>query len=869
MQEYTVEEIVEIAEGLPVLKIGAGGFATDDIPAVADAYEGVLELVERIPRKARYGALACAGIAMPAEDGTALYLPVANNCALGAGVRISQSGDADFAVGPVAPRDGDALVTHFAARGAIAHALSGRADLSASAAIPDPAENGAANTRRAAAPRTVAAPDACGRAPSDGLPEEREEEELAHPAEDPRAEQVPSTLEVEGLADPMIARRFGVGGDASVADGSTEGIAKLTPEAVPDPRTIRPDWRERVSALLITDPVVRAEDGGRLRADASGLAAASHADPALNDPACFASELRDLGLRRAKDRLTGEDLRHLGRIERHGAVAPSSVPEVAVDRLADAGEATLASVGGEVLILPAGGFATDDPRAIAVAARARGERLADADARRREVARERRRRVHLLDALAGWQKAEARDRLSESLAATVHHEMVALDAALVVEALAPFSPVFIARLGRHAKASIQGGRGGDVETVAVLLAAYRDAYRVSSARQRDLGRDRRPAKLHPGPGPFSDPMANRGDVAKAYRRGLRGKAARLKDLGAPPEEVRFWRCFELKANGDPRGAYATPEVPFGGTLVRCDALGFELRVEAEKVRHREKAPVGLLAKRITERPPVHARYGPAEAGNVVHVRALTTWTERAAVVFDPEGLYEAPEPAADKDRRLTALLAAVADGRVRTAAEARKLARRLRRRGVGVPEPSWADRLPDSERESGPEPEGTYARRGRDPYAAERGGAGGQEAVVHTATGRTLLPSARPRERERARRRVARVVERARTDAQAMAGASAEATSAGRIPEHLSSHLRSLPVAERLELFLALRGPVELSVLKEKSEDPGAVMLAAAALRRAGKVTIEGGRISAPPLTTGARRELEERLAKAPSAHAA
>ena len=96
--------------------------------------------------------------------------------------------------------------------------------------------------------------------------------------------------------------------------------------------------------------------------------------------------------------------------------------------------------------------------------------------------------------------------------------------------------------------------------------------------------------------------------------------------------------------------------------------------------------------------------------------------------------------------------------------------------------------------------------------------------------------------------------------AQAEAAASREGMPAGRLSEHLASHLRSLPVVERLELFLALRGPAELSVLKAKSEDPGAVMLAASALRKAGKATIEGGRISAPPLTADARRELERRL---------
>jgi hypothetical protein len=72
---------------------------------------------------------------------------------------------------------------------------------------------------------------------------------------------------------------------------------------------------------------------------------------------------------------------------------------------------------------------------------------------------------------------------------------------------------------------------------------------------------------------------------------------------------------------------------------------------------------------------------------------------------------------------------------------------------AGAPATDRADRLPEPEAPSGPDPDGSYAKRGPDPLAAERRG----EAVIATKTGKMLAPSLRPHQREQARRRVAAI----------------------------------------------------------------------------------------------------------------
>jgi hypothetical protein len=77
----------------------------------------------------------------------------------------------------------------------------------------------------------------------------------------------------------------------------------------------------------------------------------------------------------------------------------------------------------------------------------------------------------------------------------------------------------------------------------------------------------------------------------------------------------------------------------------------------------------------------------------------------------------------------------------------------------------------------------------------------------------------------------------------------------------LLEHLAALPVAERLELYLALYGPKEISALKERAADPTGLLLAARELKRSGRVEIEEGRMSAPALGAEEMRELNSRLA--------
>lgn len=171
-------------------------------------------------------------------------------------------------------------------------------------------------------------------------------------------------------------------------------------------------------------------------------------------------------------------------------------------------------------------------------------------------------------------------------------------------------------------------------------------------------------------------------------------------------------------------------------------------------------------------------------------------------------------------------------------------AARARRRGCkafaapAVPFGDAANHLPrQAERESGPDPEGSYARRGRCPLEAERRG----EAVIGTYGRGVPGPSRSPRQREAARRRVGGVVARAKTEARAKARESALARK-GAWDAALSMHLASLPVNERLELFLALRGRREFAALERSAEDPEGLRLAAHELAEAGRVKVRRGR---------------------------
>jgi len=820
MQEYTVEEIVELVEGLPVLKIGAGGSPageTEEIAALADAYEGVLELVEAIPQKARYGALASAGIARPVEDGAALYLPVANNCTLGAGVRVSQNGAADFAVGPVAvqgtpqgTRHGKAgaLVTHFAARAAIVHALSGRGDLSvALAAVPDPAENGAGNTRHAATPKTVAAPDASGSPFKDVVPEEDEaREEGAGKGDRDDSDVDRDDVAADGLSQPEGGVRYLGVRAAAVAE---EVPARTTPgEYLYTEGGVSPDWQERLSCLVLSGRFPEGVVGDVMRLI-----------EALGDDARPETFVHQLADRRAL--LTGEDLTTLSRLDREGVLPADGLPEDRARRLAEGRRARLRLVGGELLLV------STDPESSEHGLVTCAARLA----RERRKARE----------------ADAAFRLSESVRAAVAASRTH------TATLGAFVSRILPLCGDRAVALQELRRlaqGGLLKTARVRDEVYlsagpttRDVLRAA-ARLRDRVE--------------ADSRANKAATARLRRAGRKGLSARLADAGAPEDEVRFWRAFELKDNGEFTAAFAAPVVPFGGTPVGPEERAEILRLERARAAARDAGRVSAEVAVGGEWGFRLFRFGRTVCARLTllsrHARVFRTagaahcWpVSETTVLYDPEGTFDAQ------------LAEEVVAGSARSA---------LKAPGRGGAKPDWPDRLPEAERESGPEPEGSFARRGRDPFSAERKG----EAVIATRSGKVLEPSLRPRQRERARRRVSGLVERARarrgTQAAEEAGRETGGETAGdagmkatRSPARaLLDHLASLPVAERLELFLALQGPQEISVLKERADDPTGLFLAACELRRTGRITVEGGRMIAPPLTAEAKRELDRTL---------
>src|SRR5215218_1096230 len=149
MTEYTAAEVRELVAGLPVLKIEAGAEAAE-VEALRDALEGADQLVRELPEEERAEALVDDARVV----GRALWVPVVQNCRLSAGLSLSAADGLSFAV----KGDGDELVEYFSAREAMGHLISGAAQVRGRD-VPAPEENGR-NTRKAAATKTVAAPDA-------------------------------------------------------------------------------------------------------------------------------------------------------------------------------------------------------------------------------------------------------------------------------------------------------------------------------------------------------------------------------------------------------------------------------------------------------------------------------------------------------------------------------------------------------------------------------------------------------------------------------------------------------------------------------------------------------------------------------------
>ena len=789
MTEYTATEVRELVAGLPVLKIEAGAEASE-VEALRDALEGADQLVRELPKGERAEALVDDAQVV----GRSLWVPVVKNCRLSAGLSLSGDDELSFAV----KGDGDELVEYFSAREAMMHVISGAAQVRGQD-LPAPEENGR-NTRKAAATRTVAAPDASGVSCKDLIPQEDESRDRAPDADVDRDD-----VASDGLGQPAGGVRYlGVG-------PSLEDPAETAP-AVRGTRGVHPDWRVRLSCLILARRLPSGATGDVVRLiEFLGEVEAT--------PDEF---VRTLAAWRAA--LSGEDLAGLSKLDGAGALPASEFSTGCVRRLAEGERASVRRVHGELLLV------SRDPdrpgRAL----------VADALKAAREVR-------ELQDADEAFRLSE---RVRTELSARPRRPAT-LEA--IVSTIAPLC----------------GGREGALREVGKLvrggtLSAHWSGGRVflsmGEASPEDLARASRLADDAQG-----QARANKKATARARRDGKMGLSSRLEADGAPEDVVRFWRSFEYKEGrpGEFKAAFAAPVVPYGGTPVDPQEQPEILRLERARVAARDSGRVSAEVTLAGEWGYRLYRFGRTVCARLtmlsrrsrlfLSAHAAHCWPEQdTEVLFDPDGSFDAQ----------------VAEERV----AAGKAPTGMAPKAGAIGATDWADRLPKAEVPSGPDPEGSYAKRSRDPFAAERRG----EPIIATKSGKALAPSLRPRQRERAKRRVAAIVRdggHRATKVDDGAGPTKELRALR--DRALLEHLAALPVAERLELYLALYGPKEISVLKERAADPTGLLLAACELKRAGRIEIEDGRMSAPALGEEEMRELNSRLAAIarPSAGAA
>ena len=316
MTEYTATEVRELVAGLPVLKIEAGAEASE-VEALRDALEGADQLVRELPKGERAEALVDDAQVV----GRSLWVPVVQNCRLSAGLSLSAEDELSFAV----KGDGDELVEYFSAREAMRHLISGAARVR-ERDVPAPEENGR-NTRRAAATRTVAAPDASGVSCKDLVPEEDETQDRAPDADVDRDD-----VASDGLDQPAGGVRY-LGVCPSLEDPAE------TAPAVRGTRGVHPDWRVRLSCLILARRLPSGATGDVVR-----LIEFLGEDEAT--PAEFA---RTLASWRAD--LSGEDLVGLSKLDRAGALPASEFSTGCVRRLAEGERASLRRLGGELLLV--------------------------------------------------------------------------------------------------------------------------------------------------------------------------------------------------------------------------------------------------------------------------------------------------------------------------------------------------------------------------------------------------------------------------------------------------------------------------------------------------------------------------------------
>ncbi|QIN78348.1 hypothetical protein GBA65_07245 [Rubrobacter marinus] len=228
MTEYTATSVRALIEGLEPLKVDAPG--EEALSGATEYLEELEGLIGSLPAAERCAAISDVAL----ESGHALWVPIARNCRLSAGVAVEDGGLLSFAVGDESA--GGALTAHFSARSAAAHALFG----------------GKSRVREA-----ESKDDPLG---SDPFPEDERDEGLVEALKAagwavPTARLVddlaPELLAwVAGLSERGVAHLFAEGDGVVLAmAGSTAGDRKKAAERLPASPTHRTNFRRAFGVL--------------------------------------------------------------------------------------------------------------------------------------------------------------------------------------------------------------------------------------------------------------------------------------------------------------------------------------------------------------------------------------------------------------------------------------------------------------------------------------------------------------------------------------------------------------------------------------------------------------------------------------------
>ena len=317
-------------------------------------------------------------------------------------------------------------------------------------------------------------------------------------------------------------------------------------------------------------------------------------------------------------------------------------------------------------------------------------------------------------------------------------------------------------------------------------------------------------------------------------------AHRTAAVARAAEKASFANMKESARRARKRGskAFPAPMVPFGGTKVAPAELPKVLELERARTAARDS---GRTEARV-EHPGSWDCEIVAGSGGV-HV--LPVYRREADVFLGVEGAFHCwpvSETIVVNDPE------SFFANQLEEEQTAAKLSRRaVRRTEAAATDP--ADKLPEAERESGPDQRGASApREYRD---SDRGG----EALL--ASKGATNPSRTDRQRKDAQRRVNRALAKGEISPSRRAWNTALAIHLGQIEN----------LAERLELMLQTKGRQEWKKLEKGSSNPAELKAAARQLADAGRLKALRGRQSGSlhieavaELSDAARKELERAL---------